>query len=334
MARTMRLHLEQIAAPENVRWALQRACRGKRKNPQVRALMQAPEAAIRQISDTLIQGRLPVGCFDSFVIHDPKRRTIHAAPLYDRIAHHALMHLAEPRLEQALLPSVYACRVGKGVHAAVAYAQQQSRRYAWVMHTDIAQYFPSIDHQILQKQLWRRFRGDGCLLIQAVIDSHGADKGKGLPIGALTSQHFANHALSEMDRWCLAQPAIGAHCRYMDDQLLWAEDKQSLRHVQGMLAERLARILGLEMKPALIQRTAVGVSFCGIKIKPFQLKASQRRRRRYRLGVACLEAKWQRAEIDSLALQSGYDSIHSILFPADEYSFRRRFLSQRESLDA
>ncbi len=334
MAKTARLSLQQIANPENVRWAMHRACRGKRRNPQVQALLQAPETAIHQISSALRAGRLPVGHFDSFVIHDPKRRIIHAAPLYDRIAHHALMRFAEPRLERALLPSVYACRVGKGVHAAVAYAQHQSRRFAWVMHTDIAQYFPSIDHQILQQQLLRRFRGDGCVLIQAVIDSHGADEGKGLPIGALTSQHFANHALSEMDRWCLAQEGIRGHCRYMDDQLLWSDDKQSLRRLQGALAERLESSLGLHMKPVLIQRSAVGITFCGIKIKPFQLKASQRRRRRYRFAVARIESQWQHGEIDSLTLQRAYDSIHSILLPADEHAFRGRFLSQRESLDA
>ncbi len=334
MTKTARLSLQQIADPDNVRWALQRAFRGKHKNPQVRTLLGAPDTAIRQISNSLGEGQMPVGRFDSFVIHDPKRRIIHAAPLYDRIAHHALMRFVEPRLEQALLPSVYACRVGKGVHAAVAYAQHQSRRFAWVMHTDIAQYFPSIDHQTLQQQLWRRFRGDGYLLIQAVIDSHGADKGKGLPIGALTSQHFANHFLSEMDRWCLAQEGIRGHCRYMDDQLLWSADKQSLCRLQGAFAERLESSLGLHMKPALIQRTAVGITFCGIKIKPFQLKASQRRRRRYRSGVARIESQWQRGEIDSLTLQRAYDSIHSILLPADEHAFRGRFFSQREPLNA
>ena len=334
MARTTRLSLHHIAAHENVSWALHRACRGKSRSPEVRSLLHSTDAAIHQISESLKEGRLPVGSFDSFVIHDPKRRVIHAAPLFDRIAHHALIRLVEPRLEQALLPSVYACRVGKGVHAAVAYAQKQSRRFAWVMHTDIAQYFPSIDHKTLQQQLWRRFRGDGRVLIQAVIDSYGVDKGKGLPIGALTSQHFANHALSEMDRWCLAQAGIRGHCRYMDDQLLWAQDKKSLCQVQSALSERLQRTLGLQMKPALIQRTAVGITFCGIKIKPFQLKASLRRRRRYRLSVARLEAQWQRGEINSTALQVGYDALHSILLPAEESAFRARFFSQRESLDA
>lgn len=334
MAKTQRLSLDSIASLDNVQWAMHKACRGKRHQVDVRALLQSPNNALWHIRAALMDGRMPMGKFDSFTIRDPKKRVIHAAALVDRIAHHALIRFAGPRLDRALLPSVYACRIGKGVHAAVAYAQHQSRRFAWVMHTDITQYFASIDHQILQQQLLRRFRGDGCRLLNAVIDSHGAETGTGLPIGALTSQHFANHYLSEMDRWCLAQSGVGAHCRYMDDQLLWAEDKHSLCRLQAELAERLSANLGLVMKPALIQRTAIGVAFCGIKIKPFQLKASQRRRRRYRMGVERYEMQWMRGEIDSLALQRGYDAVHGILLPADEQAFRRRFLTHRVPLDA
>jgi len=334
MAKTQRLCLEAIASPDNVEWAMHRACRGKRHQFEVNALLNSPNNTLEQIQSALMEGRMPMGKFDSFTIHDPKKRLIHAAPLVDRIAHHALIRFVGPRLDHALLPSVYACRIGKGVHAAVAQAQHQSRRFAWVMHTDIAQYFPAIDHQILRQQLLKRFRGDGCSLLDAVMDSHGGDSGKGLPIGALTSQHFANHYLSEMDRWCLAQPGIGAHCRYMDDQLLWAEDKHSLSRLQAVFSERLSHTLGLKMKPALIQRTAVGITFCGIKIKPFQLKASQRRRRRYRIGVERYEAQWRRGDISGLDLQRRYDAVHASLLPADEKAFRRRFLANRAPLDA
>ncbi len=334
MPKTTSLSLEQIAAPENIEWALQRACRGKRQRTDVQEILCHPEEAILKVSEALLAARLPAGHFDSFVIHDPKKRVIHAAPLLDRIAHHALVRFLEPRLEKALLPSVYACRVGKGVHRAVAYAQKQCRRYPWVMHADIAQYFPSIDHHILRQQLHRRFRGDGTFLIHAVIDAYGADAGKGLPIGALTSQHFANHYLNEIDRWCLQQDGVVAHCRYMDDFLLWANNKEALLSVQSALARRLTQTLSLAMKPALIQRSRVGVLFCGIKIRPFQIRASLRRKRRYRLGVDRLEANWQRGEIDSHELQRGYDAIHSTLLPAYEKTFRQRFFSNRETMDA
>jgi hypothetical protein len=334
MSRTTHLNLEKIASRNNIAEATFKACRGKRNKPGVMAALNSYDQTITRISHALREGRLPIGAFTTFTIHDPKKRTIHAAPLLDRIAHHALMHYAGPRLERALLPSVYACRVNKGVHRAVLQAQQQARRFRWVMHTDIRHYFPAIDHWILFGQLHRRFRGDGCVLLQSVIESHGFDEGRGLPIGALTSQHFANHYLSEMDRWCLAQSGIGAHCRYMDDQLLWSNDKGRLVELQYELQDRLRTHLKLEMKPALIQRTSIGITFCGIRIKPWQLRASTRRRRRYKQALDRLEQRWYQDEIDELTLQQGYAAINAMLLPANDWHFRRRVLAQREPIDA
>ncbi|MEM9601406.1 MAG: RNA-directed DNA polymerase [Pseudomonadota bacterium] len=279
-------------------------------------------------------GRMPVGRFKAFEIHDPKQRVIHAAPLWDRVAHHALVRHVEPRLERALLPSVFACRVGKGVHAALDHAQRNSRRFAWVMHADIAQYFPSIDHLTLHSQLRRRFRGDGCALLAAAIDAHGARLGRGLPIGALTSQHFANHYLNDADRWCLAQPGVRAHCRYMDDFLLWSHDRQALLDVQVRFADYLGDTLGLSLKPPLIQRSWVGVRFCGITVKPHALRLGLRRKRRFRAGIAHIEAAWLRGDINSATLQQRVTALHSALMPADSAEFRARFLASKESLDA
>ncbi len=168
MPKTHRLELAAIADWGNVARALGRACRGKRSNAAVRRLLGDVDRTIAEISAALRQGRLPVGRFRAFEIHDPKRRLIHAAPLEDRVAHHALIRHMEPVLERALLPSVFACRVGKGVHAAIHHAQKQARRFLWVMHLDIAGYFPSIEHGILRTQLCRRFRGDGLRLAGAL----------------------------------------------------------------------------------------------------------------------------------------------------------------------
>ncbi len=150
MPKSHRLQLQTIADWDNVAWAMGRACRGKRRNPAVVRMLARADEAIGAISAALGEGRLPVGHFRPFEIHDPKRRLIHAAPLEDRIAHHALVRHLEPTLERALLPSVFACRVGKGVHAAIHHAQRQARRFPWVMHLDIAHYFPNIDHATLR----------------------------------------------------------------------------------------------------------------------------------------------------------------------------------------
>ena len=322
MANTRKLHLAEIGDWHNVAWALARACRGKRGSASVQRVLAQADVVVAEIAEALRAGRLPVGCFSAFEIYDPKRRRIHAAPLQDRVAHHALVRYLEPQLEKALLPSVFACRVGKGVHAAIYHAQCQARRFPWVMHLDIKGYFPSIDHALLRQQLYRRFRGDGVQLIDAVIDAHGAATGKGLPIGALTSQHFANHYLNMADRWALAQPEVRAHCRYMDDFLLWGEDRTGLVKFRDRFIDFLHSMLCLTVKPPLIQRSDQGVRFCGIHIKPHVLRASQRRRRRYLQSTRFWETQWLRGEIDALTLQRCYDAARAILLPADDKVWR------------
>jgi len=336
LTKTVRLTLSEIADYANIQTAVYRACRGKWSRSDVARLITAPYDHLSQLQVALSRGELPVGSFQSFTIYDPKKRLIHAAPLLDRIAHHALMNRMEARLERALLPSVFACRFGKGVHAAIYYAQRQSRRYGWVMHADIRSYFPAIQHSALRVQLHKRFKGDGLQLVDAVLEAYQpADgiSGRGLPIGALTSQHFANHYLNDIDRWCLSQPGIQAHCRYMDDILLWSNNKDSLLLLQNRLQERLAAKLGLTLKPALVQRTSIGIQFCGIKIKPYSLRASKRRRRRFKVACKRLEQGWHSGFLEPLEMQQGASATLTILLPARETGFRRRFFQNRSVLE-
>ncbi len=327
MPKTVALTKAQIADWPNLVWAAQRTCRGKSRSSAVQVLREDLDPALGRIRKALLAGSMPVGRFCAFTIHDPKQRLIHAAPLIDRIAHHAITRFIEPVLEQVLLPSVFACRKGKGVHAAVAYAQRQARRFPWVMHVDIRHYFPSIDHAVLRRQLCRRFRGDGLQLLDAVIVTHHTQTGVGLPIGALTSQHFANHYLATADRWCLAQPAVTAHCRYMDDFLLWSKSRADLRALREELADHLQSELKLTIKPPLIQRSAQGIPFCGIHIRPQRLRPNLRRRRRFRHGLRRVERRWQAGEIDSLQLQQAYAAVAAILLPADDPQWRAHCLA-------
>ena len=322
MPKTAALCLSKISDWHNVTWAMHKALKGKRSQSRLSSAQSHPEVIIEQVTSALAQGQMPCGTFTQFVIHDPKRRIIHCTPFADRVAHHALVRFMEPTFERVLLPQVYACREGKGIHRAVHYAQQQACRYPWVMHVDIAQYFPNIRHDILWQQLRRRFRGDGMYLVQAVIDSYANIAARGLPIGSLTSQHFANHYLNEADRWLLAQANVRAMCRYMDDYLIWADSKQALVTLQYVLSSFLQAVLGLTAKPALIQASTHGVLFCGIRIKPLSLKPSLRRKRRYKQALWEWHARWLNGDISSLKLQQSYASIRTVLLPADDAHWR------------
>ncbi len=325
MAKTDRLSLAEIAGWDHVFRSLLRACRGKGKRSEVRQLRANPEPMVNRVSSCLRAGQIPDGRFNTFTVFDPKQRLIHAATLADRIAHHAIMAPAEPTFERVLLPTVFACRRHRGVHAAIYHAQKQMRRFDWVMHVDIRHYFPSIVHDILKQQLRRRFRGDGLGLLDRIIDSFNAGNGIGLPIGALSSQHFANHYLNNADRWCLQQPGIRAHCRYMDDFLLWANNRSQLEEVALAFANYLSEDLLLSIKPPLIQPTVRWLLYCGVHIKPFALQSSRRRLRRYRKALELWERRWFAGEIDDRTLQRAGDAVKTVLLPAGDH-YRARYI--------
>ena len=100
----------------------------------------------------------------------------------------------------------YACRKNRGTHAALRYAFSKSKGFPWFLKLDVRKYFDSIDHAVLKRFLSRLIKDKKTLrLLSGIIDSYGVRPGRGLPIGNLTSQFFANLYLSSLDHYILEQ---------------------------------------------------------------------------------------------------------------------------------
>lgn len=268
-------------------------------------------------------------------MHDPKRRQIHAACFPDRVLHHACMNLAEPRFERMLVDSTYACRPGKGVHAAAAQVQRNLRRFGWVVQVDVNAYFPSICHVRLKALLAARFKGQDFLaLLDRIIDG-GAQPGtaRGLPIGALTSQHFANAYLDAGDRWLLAHDAVRAHVRYMDDICWWCDSHADAVATLTQFGAFLQIERGLHLKPsAYLGPSSDGVTYCGFRVRQGVILPSQRKLTRYRQRALLLERAWAAGCIDDDALQRAADSAHATLAYCHSGGFRRDFWKRSPSV--
>lgn len=332
MKRT-RITLAEIAATDNLALAAWKAARGKRDRPDVAAFLARLDRSLALLGAAILAGRVPYGRYRSFTIHDPKQRLIHAACFEDRVLHHAILNLAEPAFERALVPSTYACRPGRGVHRAVAHVQANLRRYPWFGKVDVDGYFPSIDHARLAALLAHRFKGAGFLeLLGRIVDSFHATPGKGLPIGSLTSQHFANHYLDGADRFLLGHPLVCAHVRYMDDILWWGREKEHVQRVLEELRAYLQRERSLALKRAVqIHRSERGVTYCGYRVLRGAMRLTPRKRRRYAELRDAWEGAWASGQIDSLQLQRGYDAVHAITLHADSLGWRKRQLQVRPS---
>ncbi len=185
--------LEQIVDLDNLKRAFCQAARGKRNQAEVIAFSRDLESRLHEMAEGLRRGNVPLGDYHYFRIRDPKERLICAAAFAERVLHHAVMGPCEPVFERGLIHHTYACRKGKGQTAALAAAQQNCRRHAWFLKLDIRKYFDSVDHAILLHLLCRRFKdADLLLLFQRLLGTYQTQPGRGLPIGNLTSQHFAN----------------------------------------------------------------------------------------------------------------------------------------------
>jgi hypothetical protein len=321
------ISLQDLAAHDNLLLATWKAARGKRQRPAVARFLGDLEARLEALSRDIVEERAPCGRFRRFTIHDPKRRVITAACFEDRVLHHAILNLAEPRFERMLVDSCYACRPGKGVHAAVSAVQRNLRRWPWFVKVDVDGYFPSIDHALLKGLLERRFKGAGFLaLLGRIIDAGAtATPGRGLPIGALTSQHFANAYLDAADRMLLEHEGVCAHVRYMDDIVWWCPAQAAARASLEDLRSFLWQERGLHLKPAAhIGRSAQGLAYCGFRVKPGVVLASSRKLSRYRAGLARIRNAQAGAVATPGQAQRACDALLAALAGAQTLGFRRR----------
>ena len=108
-----RIDLADVASADNLALAAWKAARGKRQRPEVMRFCAHFDDSIARLRRDILAGVAPYGEYRSFLIHDPKQRLIHAACFADRVLHHAIMNLAEPVFERTLVPSTYACQIGR-----------------------------------------------------------------------------------------------------------------------------------------------------------------------------------------------------------------------------
>jgi hypothetical protein len=323
--------LQAIADWHNLTGAFTRAAAGSGGNPAVERFRADLEGNLERLRRQIVEECVAVGDMISFRIHDPKTRIIHAPCFRERVLHHALIAHVGPVLDRSLVDDTFACRKGKGGLAAVRRCQHHLRRSKWYVQIDIKGFFGSIDHRTLLALLQRKFKNAGLLrLIERIIRAYQTDPGRGLPIGALTSQHFANFYLAGLDRWLLAQSGVRGMVRYMDDLLWCCDDKSEAR---GSLEGAMAFVsdnLSLEIKlPPRLGRTRQGTLFCGYRVLPGSMFLSRRRKRRYSARRRFWETRFEQGRIDALGLQGGYAATLGITAHADAAGWRREELRRR-----
>ena len=277
-----------VSSFENLYLAYRQAARGKRGQAAVASFDFDLEENLLRLHEELAAQTYRPGAYTSFYIHDPKHRLVSAAPFRDRVVHHALCRIIEPLFERTFIGDSYANRVGKGTHAALDRAQALARRYPYVLQCDVEQFFPSIDLTILRAVLERKIAdpgvrwligqilegGQGLLAHEYTFvcfdgdDLFAANRPRGLPIGNLTSQFWANVYLDPLDHFITRRLRCPGYVRYVDDLLLFGPDKPTLWAWRTAVIERLAR-LRLTVHPGAHPRPVTeGIPFLGFVTWP------------------------------------------------------------------
>jgi len=328
MKRT-RITLAQVTHLDSLYLATYRAAKGKRQRQEVQHFLRNLPSELMQLNHLIDQQHGPLGEYRCFTIRDPKTRLIHAADFRYRVLHHAMMAHAGPCLDQVLLPSVFACRINKGVHKAVQYVQQQLRRFPFFVQIDIDGYFPSIDHGLLNQQLSERIKGQEFLnLCQRVINSYEFSPGKGLPIGSLCSQYWANLYLNGFDRFMLETQNIGAYCRYMDDIIWWCPTRQEAVQTLRVAREYLKQRRCLTVKAgAAIAKSKEGASYCGFEIRQGVIHPSRRKRQSYQWKIVEALDDYQANKLSELELQCRLNQAHAVLAHTESEAWRQHVLA-------
>jgi retron-type reverse transcriptase len=271
-----------IAEPDNLRLAFLRAARGKEDRSEVMSYRRELGKNLTLLRDRLLCGDVAVGDYRFFEVRDPKIRMICAAAFSERVLHHAIMNICEPVLERYAIFDSYACRRGKGSRKAIERAQRFSRQEPWYLKLDIRKYFDSIDQRIVMELLHRRFKDPALLALFArIVASYRTAPGRGLPIGNLISQHLANFYLAPFDHWLKEELSLQRYVRYMDDFIVFGQDRETLKKRLQAITEYLDGVLHLRLKENIqLNRCSLGIPFLGYRLFPetILLQAGSRNR--------------------------------------------------------
>jgi retron-type reverse transcriptase len=277
---------EGIANFQSLHDAAKKAIAGKRKKPGAAAFMAQLEPNLIALENELLDRSYRTGRYLEIVVRDPKRRLVSAAPFRDRVVHHALHKVIGPIFERGFIDDTYANRTGKGTHRALNRYERYRDRNRFVLRCDIYRYFPSIDHAVLKSDLRRRIAcNDTLFLLDTIIDGSNPqedvhllfsgddlltplERRRGLPLGNLTSQFFANVYLDCLDHFC-KEVLRAPYVRYVDDFALFSNDDQQLVHWRQRIVEFLEkRRLRLHPVKTILQACAQPAQFLGFVTGP------------------------------------------------------------------
>ena len=332
----------------NISLAYKNASRGKRGRGATASFEMMLADNLLELQKELEEQTYQPGGYNSFYIHEPKKRLISAAPFRDRVVHHALCNITVPYFEKLFIPDSYANQKGKGVHRALDRCTQFARSFKYVLQCDVRQFFPSVDHVVLYKTLVKMLPDESVMwLIERILasgrgvlseeygmvyfpkdDLFAIQRSRGLPIGNLTSQWWANCYLNPFDQFVKRELGCRGYVRYVDDFLLFSNNKHELSGWREKVVKRLERLRVILHEGSLYPKPVTeGIPFLGFQIFPEYRRLKPRKGYAFRRKMFHLLKSTSEEKIEA-SLQGWVNHV----LHADTYGLRYSMLNEFQLL--
>jgi RNA-directed DNA polymerase len=332
---------KELCSIHNLELAYKKARKHKTLRPNVQKFEKNLLENFNSLRTNLLLHSYKPRPLETFILRDPKTRKINKSCFSDRVIHHALCNIIEPFFEKMFIYDSYANRKGKGTLKAIQRFEFFSKKLSKnntssisTLKSDIRHYFDDVDHTILLKIIGKRISDPKVLwLIRRVLSNYSTIKGKGMPLGNLTSQFFANVYLNELDQFVKHELKAKQYIRYVDDFVILHHSEEQLTEWKEKIAEFLREklLLGLHPEKTRIILSKRGVDFLGLKVFPYHKLMKKRNIRSFKKKLRLICEKYNHGEIM-------YDEIYDFLEGwiayaknANTYNLRRKIMSNIEN---
>lgn len=307
--------------------------KGKRNKKDVLEFEYDLEENLFNLQKSLINKTYRHGGYKKFYVKDPKLRLIHKATIIDRLVHHLTSIHLEQIFEPEFITHSYSSRKNKGTHKAVLTLQgmgnrinNRNQKLCWILKFDVKQFFASINHRILidilsEKISDKQFFNLLIKIIQSFPD-------KGIPIGNLTSQYFANIYLDVLDQFITKQLGIIHYIRYADDFVILSENRQYLLSLIPKIEQFLKSKLDLSLHPQkiILRKFRSGVDFLGYIVFQNYILPRTKTKRRLIKKIKEKINQYKQGGIDKEKLEATINSYLGYLSHANTHNFKKELI--------
>ena len=276
----------ELCLLKNLELAYRKARKRKSKKPYVIEFEKNLQQELKDLKHELELQMYQPRPLKRFIVRDPKTRTIHSSSFRDRVVYHALVNVLDPIFERIFIHDSYASRKNKGTRNAVErfdkFKREVSRNGAlvkdafvnnlvkgYVFKADIKRYFDNVDHEILIRIVKKKIIDEKVIwLIKRILTNFDSKiGGKGMPLGNLTSQFFANVYLNHLDYFVKHKLKAKYYLRYVDDFVILHENRTVLENYKEKISNYLKN-LRLELHPDKSKITELrdGITFLGYRV--------------------------------------------------------------------